>query len=378
MPKAQAATIFPLMIALREAGVASSGSSDWRSLFDFLLPSHVLAADASDFAGALGTTIPASAGRYMVANVDRGRGTVTLNRNDRFWGANPAQIDVLTLNGVRDTTQTADQLRVGQVAFVDATPAETSGTVFSMAPGVQTRFVDSPRTLGATLSATSPLLATDEARAELRSLIDVPLIARVAAGRTADLAVADHGPVREDPPAMLPRLVEGNRPLRVGADPADPQAAAAARSLVDLLASRGVTSQVVSTDTQRMASEGLPSGELDVVVGWSTDTGSAANLAGRLYCPPEKYRAGNLSGLCTPATEALANDVLAGRVTADNAPAAVAEALDRANVWVPLLGEKRVYALTGGIVGPDVDLGAWPDGVATAPTWRLGAPARTP
>ena len=47
-------------------------------------------------------------------------------------------------------------------------------------------------------------------------------------------------------------------------------------------------------------------------------------------------------------------------------------------MWVPLLGEKRVLALTGGIVGPDADLAAWPDGLATAPTWRLAPAAPQP
>ncbi|WP_288832241.1 ABC transporter family substrate-binding protein [uncultured Corynebacterium sp.] len=356
----------------------SAPVDDWRSLFDFLLPSHVLAADASDFAGALRDTIPASAGRYTVANVDRGRGTLTLNRNDRFWGADPAKIDILTLTSAGGTTQVADQLRSGQIVFADTTPAETTGTVFSLVPGAQTRLADAPRTLGVTLSATSPLLSAPEARQELRSLLDVPLLARIAAGRSADVTVAAHTPVSEAEPVVLPALVRDNRPLRVGADPADPAAAAAARSMADLLAARGVAAQVVSTDVRRMAAEALPAGDLDAVVGWRTDTGSAANLAGRLYCQPAAYRAGNLSGLCTPETEQLAEDILTGRVPAAAAAAQVDDALERAAVWVPLLGEKRVLALTGGIVGPDADLAAWPDGLATAPTWRLAPAAPQP
>ncbi|WJY67753.1 ABC transporter family substrate-binding protein [Corynebacterium auris] len=347
---------------------------DWTSLFDFLLPSHVLSADASDFATALSETIPASAGRFAVSNVDRGRGTLTLNRNDRFWGTSPAHIDILTLASVRETTQLADQLRVGQLAFVDKVPKETTGTVLSLVPDVQTRFVDGPRTLGVTLSVSSPLLSTPEAREELRSLIDVPLLARVAAGRASDLPVATHRPVSEDAPALLPELVGRYHPVRVGADPADLEAAAAARSLVDVLAARGVAAQVVSTDTQSLAGEALPAGVVDVVVGWRTDTGTAPELAGRLYCQPGTHRAGNLSGLCTPETEALADDILAGRLRGTLAETAVAEALDAAAVWVPVLHERRIHGLTDGIVGPSPDLEQWPGGLDTAAQWRLGRP----
>ncbi|SDS22634.1 ABC transporter family substrate-binding protein [Corynebacterium timonense] len=347
---------------------------EWTALFDFLLPSHVLAVDASDFATALSETIPASAGRYMVANVDRGRGTLTLNRNDRYWGPDPAHIDILTLASVRETTQLADQLRVGQLAFVDKAPKETTGTVLSLVPGVQTRFVDGPRTLGVTLSVSSQLLGTLEAREELRSLIDVPLLARVAAGRTSDLPVAEHRPVSQEEPAILPGLVRSHHPVRVGADPSDAEAAAAARSLVDILASRGVDAQVVSTDTRSLTAESLPSGVVDVVVGWATNTGTAPALAGRLYCQPETHRAGNLSGLCTSETEAVADDILAGRLRGAPARAAVAEALDAAAVWVPVLHERRIHGLTGGIVGPSPDLEQWPGGLATAAQWRMGAP----
>ena len=112
---------------------------DWRVLFRHLLPSHLLAADAADFAYALRNTVPASAGRYLVRSVDRAHGTVTLNRNDRFWGPDPAPIDILTLAAARDTTQVADQLRSGQLAFVDMVPQDTTADVLGLIPDVDTR-----------------------------------------------------------------------------------------------------------------------------------------------------------------------------------------------------------------------------------------------
>ncbi|MEX3505409.1 ABC transporter family substrate-binding protein [Corynebacterium sp. LK2510] len=338
----------------------SAPVAEWRALFTHLLPSHLLSADASDFAVGLRTTIPASAGRFMLVDVDRGRRVIILNRNDRFWGEHPADVDILTLNAVNNTTQVAGQLRGGQLAFADLTPAETTGTVFGLVPGVRTEFVDAPRTLGITLSTTSPLLESMEAREEMRSLIDVPLLASVAAGRSTDLNVAPHRPVSEAVSTVLPELIRTNRPLRVGVDPADAQAAAAARSLVDLLSSRGIAADVVTTDMRSMAAQGLPTGELDMTVNWMVQRGSTPALAGRLYCPPATYRAGNLSGLCTPETEERADAILFGEIPAELAADEVAATLDAYAVWVPLMGERRIRAATDGIVGADSVLQAWP------------------
>ncbi|WP_235933459.1 ABC transporter family substrate-binding protein [Corynebacterium qintianiae] len=345
---------------------------DWQGLFSALLPSHLLAADASDFASAAGETLPASAGRFMVQSVDRGRGTITLNRNDRFWGADPARVDVLTVNAVRGTTQIADQLRSQQLGFVDTIPDETTRDVFDLIPETQVRPVDGPRTLGVTLSTTSPLLRDIDAREELRSLIDVPLIARLAAGRSSELAVAEHTPVTGQAPALLQQRVTESRPLRVAADPADPESAAAARSLVDLLEQRGVSARVVSTDMQSIVSTGLPSGAVDAVVHWDTGADSSNELASRIMCPHDDYRAGNLSGLCGPETEALAHDILAGRARGGEARGTVDNALRGAAVWVPLMHERRILALGTGIVGPDADVMNWESGLSTAASWRVG------
>ena len=97
---------------------------DWHLLFHNLLPSHLLQDD--NFGSALADKIPASAGRFLVDSVDRGRGVITLNRNDRFWGANPAQVDVIQLREVRDSTQALNMLRSGQIGFADFTPDQTS------------------------------------------------------------------------------------------------------------------------------------------------------------------------------------------------------------------------------------------------------------
>ncbi|WP_040422956.1 ABC transporter family substrate-binding protein [Corynebacterium lipophiloflavum] len=355
----------------------STRVEDWQSLFNYLLPSHLLAADASDFATAAHDGLPASGGRFMLQSVDRGRGTITLNRNDRFWGDNPARVDVLTINAVRDTTQIADQLRSGQLGFVDTIPQETTREVFGLIPGTETRLVDGPRTLGLTLSTTSPLLSSEDARKELRSLVDVPLLARLAAGRSSELAVADHRPPSDQAPSVLPARVTEDRPLRIAADAADPEASAAARSLADLLVQRGVAARVVSTDTLSVVTTGLPSGSVDVFVHWELAPANLNDAASRIACPPQDYRSGNLAGLCSPETDDLAGDILTGAYPLGDARNLVDDVLNSQAVWVPLLHERRVLAIRSGIVGPDSEMVMRQSGLSGAGSWRLSPSSST-
>ncbi|WP_261986222.1 ABC transporter substrate-binding protein, partial [Enterococcus faecium] len=63
----------------------------WPVLFRNLLPSHSI----EDFGSSLNSGVPASGWRYSFDNFDRARGIVTINRNDRFWGAKPANHDTI-------------------------------------------------------------------------------------------------------------------------------------------------------------------------------------------------------------------------------------------------------------------------------------------
>lgn len=358
---------------------------DWRELFTYLVPSHLLRPDASDFAEALRYSIPASAGRYLFSGVDTSRGAVTLNRNDRFWGEHPAEVEVLELQYVRGTTQMADQLRSRQLAYVDRTPDETTMRAIGLLPGTQVRAVPGPRTLGLTATSDLPLAA----RTELFSLVDAPLLASIATGRSAEVDVPPRTPTDPgtDPgtdPAAEPAVealaahtaLAG--PLRIAADPADPAAYAAARSLVDMLVSRGVKATVVTTDPASLMSTLLPSGEISAVVSWRLHTGTSTEVAGRAACPAHAFRAANVSGFCTAETEKLAADTLAGVVPVQQAAARLDQIEADEALWLPIVNETRVVALGAGIIGPDPDLAKWPGSVETAPTWKVPTTPTTP
>ncbi|MHA2788641.1 ABC transporter family substrate-binding protein [Corynebacterium sp. S7] len=354
--------------------------AEWQSLFDFLLPSHLLDSSADGFLVGLRDDIPASAGRYLVEKVDRARGVISLNRNDRFWGQSPAQIDILSLVETRSTTHSADQLRAGQLQFVDVLPGETTRDTYALIPDIQNRLIQSQRQLGLTLSTTSPILSDHAARVELRGLVDVPLIARLGAGRSTDLNVADSEPVNEAEPALLRSKIEASgRPLRIGADPADATASASVRSLVDLLKQRGIDAEVVSTDITDLTRNRLPNGEVDAIMTREWIDGSLNYVAGALRCPDETtgLRSGNLSGLCMPESESVSTMALSGEISVEKAQELLDDFQTQEATWVPLLREQRVLALSPGIIGPDPDLEAWTDGLATADTWKLPAEATT-
>lgn len=95
----------------------------WRSLFDNLLPAHLLKDAPGGFANAMNGGFPASAGPFDIKTLDVAGGEVVLERNDRYWGT-PSTLDQIVLRK-SDPESMADALHSNgdQVAYsrVDAT-----------------------------------------------------------------------------------------------------------------------------------------------------------------------------------------------------------------------------------------------------------------
>ena len=338
--------------------------AQWHELFSHLLPAHVM--QGTGFAEGLRETIPASAGRYMVRSVDRARGTVELSRNDRFWGQNPAVTELLVFRPVRGTTEGTDQLRSHQLSYLDITPAETSEQAFSLVPESRLRQVTTGRELALTLSVTSPVLSDAALREALAGLIDAPALARLAAGRSADVTVPERA-AAEPAAGALAALREraAAQPLRIAADPADAAASAAVRGAVDSLTRAGVPAQVVPTDLGDLTARGLAEGEADAVVAWREGEPSAAQAGGRYLCPQGSTRGSNLSGYCAPDTDAAAGEVLAGAAP----PEALHEVEAREHLSVPLLRETRLMVAGPEVVGLPEDPEQW-QGLSTVAQWE--------
>ncbi len=371
--------------------------ANWRGLFHHLVPSHLL--EGVDFATALADDIPAAAGRYQVASVDRARGVIKLNRNDRYWGTNPANLDVVNLRAVRSQDQAVNMLRSGQISFADITPRQTLREALSLLPGVEAGTAAAPRQLRLHLA-----VADDAARAELSALVDTAQVARLATGRTADLSVPYGG--TGNPEGSTAALAGLGRPVRLGVDPTDETASAAAGVIADQLRARGISAEVVAERMSLIAGQLLPTGAVDAVLAWEdldvdafamsnlflcaadpgattattpapvtpapTEDGAASSAPGSAEADGASVAwAGSLSGACPAGAAETRARILSGELE----PAAALELVRELNVsehyYLPILDETRVHALGRGIVGPGPDISSWGAGIATAPDWEL-------
>ncbi|MBN9644836.1 ABC transporter substrate-binding protein [Corynebacterium mendelii] len=366
----------------------------WQELFNHLLPSHLLPQSPSQFGLVLADGIPASAGRYTVSSVDRLRGNVTVNRNDRFWGELPATTDTLNFVEIRDATTAASMLRAGQMSAADLTPGHTTaeeleligGTTVATARGIGMQ-------LNLSLSVTSPVLSDAGLRRAVTELIDADQVARLATGRTTmlsrpadpfggppaepsgndpDVPVDTTGPqptvspaettghrAGDSPPEKTPgespavtglrlpindnsnptaqlvhRAVEAaGRPLVIAAEATDDTATAAASIIVDQLARAGVAATVVRATADTATGQLLPTGDADGYVSWQPVADSPNLLADRYLCPgPSVEDAVQVSPSSTAATLGVTPTGATTTTTGSGAPATTATATNRPTV----------------------------------------------
>ncbi|QCB28161.1 putative monoacyl phosphatidylinositol tetramannoside-binding protein LpqW precursor [Corynebacterium endometrii] len=274
--------------------------AQWQLLFDHLLPSHILQTDANGFVGALDSGIPASAGRYVLSGVDTARGLITLNRNDRFWGAQPANVDVLQLRTVRDTAQATTMLRSNQIGFADFTPQQTSSEALQLVPEVQAQTVNTTRQLRLHMSTMPNALSSEPLRRQFASLIDPALVARIATGRTDALRVGIN-PVtnnRAESSGDLSalKLRADETPVRIAVDPSDTQAFTAANTIVDVLNGSGVDAVVVQERMNAITSTLLPTGAVDAVIAWEETALTSFNMAKFYQCTAQTLVPADPSG----------------------------------------------------------------------------------
>lgn len=347
----------------------SAPVDNWQQLFNNLLPSHLIQGLSDGFRTGLFDAIPAAAGRYMVRSIDRQRGMVTLARNDRFWGENPAAIELLSFHDARSTSRAGEFLRTGQSVFMNLRPTETLVDTFRLVPGVEVRTSDTDRALRVVLNTASPALATPARRAGVLELVDVPLTARLATGRSATLSIAPETDYRVDGETVAQeelRELTAISPLRFAIDPADDQAVAAGRVLVDQLAAAGISAVTVSTDIASMLGGGVgggrATGEYDGVILRSREAQDPLTLADTYGCEL------SLSGWCDEQTEAYLEQLVAGEITFD--PEWGRNLNEEQALHLPIVTETRVEARAPGIVGPTGDPSAWPGGIASAANWR--------
>ncbi|MEE2034530.1 ABC transporter family substrate-binding protein [Rhodococcus chondri] len=304
----------------------------WRELFTVMLPAHLVKDTPGGFATGLSESIPLSGGRFHVESVDRGRGEVLLERNDRFWDTPAVPDEILMRRGGSDA-QLVESMRTGDVQVAQTNGGSSLLTQLGAVPGLRTAVRLQPRTLELTLNTRTPELADPRVRRGVLGLLDPDLLALVAAGtessvvpaRAQVLAPSDPGYVPTMPP-RLPReealrslgeagyvpvappapdlaapdappadaipdgtLVREGAPLALvlGVPEGSETARTVARTAADLLLGAGIDATVTELPSEELYGEAVTEGAVHAVVGWMRAGEDAPTAAvSRFACPP--------------------------------------------------------------------------------------------
>ncbi|MHA6802494.1 ABC transporter family substrate-binding protein [Salinifilum ghardaiensis] len=167
----------------------------WRSLFDHLLPAHLMRDAPRGWNTVLDNGYPASGGPFAIRQVDLDRGEVSLERNDRYWGP-PARADRLTLRAV-DTPLQVEALRSGDshLAVFDS-DKRTLDTLRSLGDKVDVRTVPRPQTLQMLLRPDSPALADTPVRRAVLAGLDRQRLVTAGTGGGPAQGLTAHAQVR--------------------------------------------------------------------------------------------------------------------------------------------------------------------------------------
>jgi ABC-type transport system substrate-binding protein len=360
----------------------------WRTLFDNLLPAHILKDAPGGWGGALQAGFPATAGPFTVKTLDNDRGEVVLERNDRYW-AEPAKLDRIVLRRAEQNSL-VDALEQGhdQMALVrtDSVGADTIG---GLAPTVTTTTVARPSVTTVYLRPAQRL--TDlPVRQALVAMIDRAQLITVGTGNgpaaqlRADAQVLaptapGYQPTRPGDvtvnAAQAQTLLTGagytrtsagwardGRPLElvIGAAEERPADVRIAKDVQRQLAAGGVVAEVAEMSGQELYQRLYATGDsdatddVDIAVS-SRPTGGdpATMLATDFGCvtdatPPEPV---NPAGFCDPAIQPTIDAALTGSLSVTDALTSVEPALWRAAVAIPLYQEADVLAVRGELSG---------------------------
>ena len=278
--------------------------AQWRTLFQHLLPSQFL----NDIPGLsqLQQTIPFSAGAATVRSVDLERGQITLMPNDKFVTGARMASDSIRIQRQNTSDQIAEGLRSESVQAGYAQGDSLTPTRLNAVPGVSATYVWRPRQLALSINAASSLVGGQPAVSRaLLSLIDVRLVAQLAANRLSSVASGDvpavavprvitvppqragiypvspterelatqgievlhnAGWVRHDRRITTPQ--GHNRAIVIGTVRGDVEALAAATAIADQLSQAGFPAIVQDTTAADLYGFWLPRGKVDLVLGW--------------------------------------------------------------------------------------------------------------
>ncbi len=94
--------------------------ADWKSLFSYILPSHYVQKQPGGWNTGIDKSMPLSGGPFVISSYKPGD-SLTLSRNDKFWGP-PAKLDKIIFRFLPVSQTQPDALKNGEVQLIYPQP----------------------------------------------------------------------------------------------------------------------------------------------------------------------------------------------------------------------------------------------------------------
>jgi ABC-type transport system substrate-binding protein len=177
----------------------------WRTLFHNLLPAHLLKDAPGGWSKALDEGIPVSGGPFAMTSLDRSRGEMVLERNDRYWDT-PTELGRIRFRQGSEAA-VVDALRSGGVqgALFGRPNAITESLLRAANLGVSPAVVPQPVLVSVLLRPASRLLSDQRMRTAVAAVLDRPaLIATGVASGPSSVLQADSQVLAPSAPGYHP------------------------------------------------------------------------------------------------------------------------------------------------------------------------------
>jgi len=154
--------------------------ADWKGLFAPLLPAST-ARDPKLFNEGWKDRPLVTAGPFVFESLDRTSQTITVVRNDKWWG-NRAKLDKIVYRAIPDRTAQIDALANGEIDMMDIGPDANIYNRAKTIDGVEMRTAAGPNFRHLTINGSGTILKDVNVRQALAMAIDRGAIARALLG----------------------------------------------------------------------------------------------------------------------------------------------------------------------------------------------------
>ncbi|WP_223208193.1 ABC transporter family substrate-binding protein [Actinopolyspora erythraea] len=388
----------------------------WKSLFDHLLPAHLLKDAPGGWTDTLDYGYPASGGPFAIRAFDLDRGEVVLMRNERYWGP-PAESDRIVLRAA-GRSENINALRSGNVQLgMFTADASTMEALRGLGEDVQLTTMPRPVTSTVMLRPNSPQLSDVRVRRAVLAALDRQALVETGTGggpaanlpaHAQVLAPSQPGYVPTEPSGefadgpdseRVARLlteagyehtggswVRDGTPLNlaIAAQFRESSYEAVANGVADQLNAQDISTTVVTPKGDELYRTMLTtdpdvqdpprSAGIDLaVVARPVSADSAATMAAQWGCPavdPDTGRTSrfNMAGFCDQLLQPTIEAAVTGEVPFRRASERVEPALWSGAVALPLYQEAQVLAVSrdvsgvrdgAGFAGPFSSAGEW-------------------